>query len=152
MNKIIVGFSHSTNIFSRLIMWATKSKISHTYIILPNSIVYQASGLKVNEVSYEYFLTYETVIKEIEIELTDEQFAKGEQFRIKSLGKPYSIREILGFSWILFMKSLGKKVTNPFKDGDKAYVCVKLVADYIDVNDLDENLTPDDLYQLLMNK
>ena len=152
MKTITIGFSHSTNIFSKLIMLATKSKISHTYIRLDDKTVYQASGLKVNEQTYEYFLTYETVIKEVQIQVSEEQFAAGEKFRIESLGKPYSIKEVIGFGWVLFMKSLGKKVANPLKDGKTAYVCSKLVCVYASIDDNAENLSPEDVCELLSNK
>lgn len=152
MKTVTIGFSHADSWFSRLIMRATRSKISHTYIRRSDNLVYQASGLRVNEESYDTFLSYETVVKEIEIDITDEQFERGEKFRKESLGLPYSMREICGFSWVLFMRSMGKKVPNPFKDGDRAYVCVSLVAEYIGLDDSSENITPDDLYQILVNK
>jgi hypothetical protein len=151
MKTVTIGFSHANSAFSRLIMWATRSKVSHTYVRCPSNLVYQASGLRVNEESYDTFLSYETVIKEIDIEITDEQFERGEKFRKQSLGKPYSLREILGFSWVLLMRGIGIKVPNPFKDGDQAYVCVSLVCEYLGLDDSGENITPDDLYQLLVN-
>jgi hypothetical protein len=152
MKTITVGFSHSNNLFSKLIMWVTRSKISHTYVRLDADTVYQASGVSVNEQTYEYFKTYEAVIKEVQIQISDEQFAAGEKFRIESLGKPYSMQEIFGFAWVLFMKSLRKKVANPFKDGDHAYVCSKLVCVYAGIADAGENITPEDLAELLDNK
>jgi len=149
MKTVTVGFSHSTNAFSRLIMWMTNSTISHTYIRLSDTIVYQASGLSVNETTYEDFLSYETVVKEMQVSISDEQFVKGEAFRLASLGKPYSLKEILGFALVLLMKRFGKKVANPLKDGDHAYVCVKLVATYIGADDSGENMSPEDLYEKL---
>lgn len=149
MKTITIGFSHSTNLFSKLIMWATNSKISHTYIRLDQNTVYQASGLSVNEMTYEYFLTFETVIREKQVQITDEQFAAGEEFRIASLGKPYSMREIFGFAWVLLMKGFGKKVSNPLRDGDNAYVCVSLVCKYAGIDDSGENLTPEDLAEIV---
>ena len=151
MKTITVGFSHSTNLFSKLIMLVTRSQISHAYIRLSEDKVYEASGLSVNEQVYEYFLTYETVVKEIQVELTDEQFAKGEAFRLASLGKPYSVGEVFGFAWILLMKSLGRKVANPFKGGTTSYVCSELVMNYIGMDDSAENMTPEDVYKLLMS-
>lgn len=149
MKTITIGFSHANNLFSKIIMWITKSNISHTYIKLDNGDIFQASGLMVNEMTSECFLSIETVIKEFQIQLTDEQYAWSEAFRISSLGKPYSIWEILGFGWVLLMRRFGRNVSNPFKDGTKAYVCVKLVADYAWLSDSGENLTPIDLYNLL---
>jgi hypothetical protein len=131
-------------------MWATRSRVSHTYIRLDDKTVYQASGLTVNETTYECFLALETVIKEIGVEVSDEQFVKSEQFRLSTLGKPYSFCEIVGFVWVLFMKALGKKVVNPFCDGSRGYVCVKVVMDYLGMDDSGENIDPDDLYKTLV--
>ena len=130
-------------------MAVTRSNISHTYIRLNSTDVFQASGLSVNEQIYEYFVTYETVVKEFQIQISDEQFAAGEAFRIASLGKPYSMKEVFGFGWVMLMKALGKKVANPGKDGDHAYVCSKLVCLYAGINDAAENITPEDLYETL---
>ena len=151
MKTIIIGFSHSNNLFSKLIMAVTRSNISHAYIRLNETDVFQASGLSVNEQVYEYFLTYETVVKEFQIQISDEQFAAGEAFRLASLGKPYSMKEVFGFGWVMFMRMFGKKVANPGKDGDHAYVCSKLVCIYAGIPDVGENLTPDDLYNILQS-
>jgi hypothetical protein len=150
MKTITIGFSHSNNLFSKIIMAVTRSSISHTYIRLNATDVFQASGLYVNEMVYEYFLTLETVVKEVQIQVTDEQFAAGEAFRLACLGKPYSMKEVFGFGWVMLMRSLfNKKVSNPGKDGDSAYVCSKLVCLYAGIPDAGENLTPDDLYLML---
>ena len=149
MKTVIAGFSHSNNIFSKLIMWMTNSNISHAYVRI-DDIVFQASGLYVNEEAYEYFLTFETVVKEIPVQLTDEQFEQSEILRKQSFGKPYSISEVIGFIWIIFVKKVfNKDVANPFRDGNKAYVCCKLVADYCHIDDVKENMTPVDLFNIL---
>ena len=152
MKTIIVGFSHSDNIFSKLIMWITKSNISHAYIRLDN-IVFQASGLRVFEESYESFLTYETIIKEIPITMTDEQFGKAEAFRKSALGKPYSIQEVFGFVCVMFMKNIFNiTISNPFKDDDSKFVCSELAAKYLGIDDSKENITPCGLLKILEEK
>jgi hypothetical protein len=148
MKTITVGFSKTNALLSRLIMWATKSNVSHTYI-RDGNIIFQASGLKVNEMTLRYFLTFETIVKELEIEVTDEQYQKGEEFRLATLGKPYSVQELLGFVWVLFMKAQGKKVANPLKDGRGAYICSKLVMAYLGMDVSEENVDPDELMNLL---
>jgi hypothetical protein len=149
MKTIILGFSQSSTIFSSIIKWATNSQVNHAYVRLDGNIVCQASGLFVNEQTYESFLSIEVPIKEFSLQITDEQFAAAEKFRLDSLGKPYSVREILGFGWVLLMRRFGKKVANPFKDGDHAYVCSKFAALYAGIPDSDENLTPEDLMEIL---
>ncbi len=128
-------------------MWATRSKISHTYIRSGN-IVNQASGLEVNQVGYDYFLTYSDVVDELEIQITDEQYEAGQEFLRKSLGKPYSMLQLFGFGWVMINRSFGRKVHNPASNGDHSYICVELVARYLGIPDA-EDLTPEDLYEML---
>jgi hypothetical protein len=129
-------------------MGLTNSNISHAYVRLGEK-VFQASGLRVNEEFYEDFLTYETVIKEVPFQMTDEQFLKAEEFRIAQLGKPYSIGEVFGFLWVLVMRRFGLNVANPLRDGNKAYVCSKLVACYLGIDDASESLSPVDLLAIV---
>src|SRR5579863_3037387 len=72
MKNLTVGFSRSSGtfpIFSWLIMLVQQTNYSHCYLKYTDEVtnkvmVLQASGLQVNLVSYDFFLTKETVIKE----------------------------------------------------------------------------------------
>ena len=149
MKKIIVGFSYSNSLFSKLIKIFTSSKISHTYIRLPvpeynTSVVFQASLLSVHYVTADVFKSHSTIVEEYELEVSDEQFSVGEKFRVTEVGKPYSYTQILGFLYVLMLRKFGKKVSNPLSNGDHAYVCVEVVANSIGVSN-GESMTPEEL-------
>ena len=152
MKTIILGFSTRThfNLFSSLIRLFTKSKVSHVYVRLPipaynTNMIFQASGLKVNYEFYDLFLEKETIIEEYEIPVSDEQYAKSELFRITEAGKDYSMREIIGLVYVLFMRQILKKqVANPLSQGSQAYICVDVGACQVGYEE-SGNLTPEDL-------
>jgi hypothetical protein len=153
MAKIIVGFSTSTHLLSKFIRFMTNAPFSHAYIRVPvpefnTSIVFQASGLSVNYTNYEYFLTSNTVVEEMEIEVSDEQAKIAESLRVTECGKPYSLKELFGFSWIMFLRIFHKKVGNPFYDGNSGYICVELISKSLGIQDK-STLTPIDLYNIL---
>jgi hypothetical protein len=107
------------------------------------SIIFQASGLKVNYESYDIFLKKDRIIEEYNIAVTDKQYERSEKLRVTEAGKPYSKRELIGFIYVLFMRRFGKQVNNPFSDGSQAYVCVDIGADQIGF-DTEEKMTPED--------
>ena len=149
MKTIIVGFSTHKGAFSWLIRTATSSSISHTYIRLPvceynTSMIFQASGLLVNYCSDDVFSKKNQVIEEYDITLSDEQAAIGEEFRIRESGKPYAIKQIFGFIYVLGMRKFNKKVANPFSDGKQSYVCVETNSICIGLVN-GESMTPEDL-------
>lgn len=151
MKTIILGFSRRKdfNLFSILIRLCTRSQASHTYVRIPipeyqDNMIFQASGLVVNYQYYGLFLQKETIVEEYEIPISDEQYLKSEKFRITEAGKPYSMKEIFGLLWVLLMRQFGKKISNPFSEGDHAYICVDVGADQIGYDD-SGNLSQEDL-------
>ena len=153
MKTITIGFSTSHTLFSSLIRWFSSSKVSHTYIRMPlysscSELVFQASGLKVNIEGYKHFESHSTVVKEIELQISDEKYEELEVFMCDSLGKPYSIKQILGMVLVLVCRSVGCKIKNPFRDGDHSYVCVELVANILNIPNA-EDMTPQDLLDIL---
>jgi len=154
MKKIKIGFSTRNSIFSALIRFFSRSSISHTYIRIPlcnsnNQLIFQASGLKVNAEGSSSFASHSKIVKEITIEISDEKCMQIESFMCESLGKPYSIMQIIGMLWVLFCRNFGKRVRNPFADGDHSYVCVELVANVLDIPGSEE-MTPQDLYDYIL--
>ena len=152
MKTIILGFStrKDRSPFSILIRLITKSRVSHVYVRIPipaynTNMIFQASGLKVNYEFYDLFLQKEIIIEEYEIAVSDEQYAKSELFRITEAGKDYSMKEIFGLGYVLFMRqALKKRVSNPLSQGNQAYICVDVGACQIGYED-SGNLTPEDL-------
>lgn len=150
MKYLKIGFSTHASVFSWLIRTATNSKISHTYLKIPTDygefVVFQASGLSVNYCNWNYFKSKNKILYEYVVEVSDEQWEKAERFRVTEVGKPYSAKQILGFAYIIIMKSLGKIVHNPLSDGNHSYVCVEVVAKCIGI-DRAEDMSPEDLWQ-----
>lgn len=118
---------------------------------LDRNLIYQASGLQVNFVGLEEFSVASRIIKEFPIQVSDQAFLKVLQFAVDNSGKPYSVKELLGYGWAI---AFAKK-TNPLGDGRKTFVCSELVGTILDEvlqipvgKDLDL-ITPKDVFVLL---
>lgn len=150
MAWLTIGFSSHSGIFSSTIRLVTASKVSHTYIRIPNfydneDMVFQASGLSVNYCNYNYFKNKSKVKEEYEIDVSSDQYLAAMKLMSKAAGKPYSYREILGYVYVLAMRQwFDRRVSNPFGDGDKSYVCSELAAECLGIKDA-ESMTPEDL-------
>lgn len=147
MKTIQVGFSDGGNPFSKLIKWVTGSKVSHTFIKLNVAgvdVVYQASGLCINHENYDLFLDHEVVVELYEASITEEDWEEQEKRRWRSVGRAYGWKEVIGFVWVLAWRRLGRKVKNPFYDGQHGDVCVDETAWHIGIEG-DGTWTPEDL-------
>lgn len=135
MSKLIVGFStpKKFGIFAWLIKVVEGTNYSHVYVrwdapSVQRTIVYQASGTKVNFITYPNFLLVEDIIEEYEIEVTEEQQLLVRQFAYDNSSKPYSVLDIFGLAYVLFMRRLGFNPKNPINDGRSQYVCSELIS------------------------
>jgi hypothetical protein len=157
MKKIIVGFSHRPgNIVSSTICLLTGGDVSHTYIKIPvpefnTSVIFGASGSNIHYDNETEFLKKNKVVAEIEVEVSDEQMVVAERFRVFECGKPYSLLELIGYAWVLLGRAFKKSWKNPFRDGNKSFVCVEAVTSCIGIKD-EGTITPKDLYDALMSK
>ena len=164
MNKIIIGFSRPNGWFEpfsyliRLVQgW---SPYSHAYVrfYLESSnqwIVLQASGLKVNMITWENFQKIEIIVKEFEISMTSEKHARFLRWAFLKLGIPYGVLPVIGIGIVLFLKMLGITVKNPFPRGQSELFCSELV-DYtllyftrLPLEEYPDVTTPKDLMDLL---
>lgn len=157
MKTLTVGFSRSSGkiaIFSRLIMMVQGTNYSHCYLRYSDEstgkdMVCQASGLQVNSVSYSWFLTKETIVKEFPLQISDQAFQNIMGSCQDRLGQPYSMLQIFNtLAYIMFKK-------NPWDNQITGWDCVKLVAyelekelGYKIPEDLDV-ITPKDLMEFL---
>ena len=150
MSIVKVGFSyHKGKVFSNLIRWVTDSEISHVYVRLPTSIgkdiIFQASGMEVNLCGVDLFIKNGGVIvEEYDVEVSEKVYAATKSFIIDNLGKPYSMLEVFGFLFVILIKKFGRWINNPFAQGDKAYICVQLVMDYVGMESNSERWSPED--------
>jgi len=152
MKTIIIGFStHVSSVFSWLIRKVTASTVSHVYsrhaATDPSQVlVFQASGLSVNYCNLDTFKVKSRIIEEYEVEIADLQATQNQKFRDTEVGKPYSMKQLYGFLWVLGFRKLGRKMRNPFANGASAYVCVEVAACQTGrIQDEDaEGMTPED--------
>lgn len=164
MPSIIVGFSKPKKWkpFAWLIMKGYNSPYSHVYVKFWSEkfgrfLIYHASQTSVHFVGTEMFEQQAEVIKEFDIEITDESRTKIIQFAIDNAAKPYGIKNVIGLTWVRICEIFGKKIKNPLSDGGKTYVCCELVAkiieEYIspDCNLNPEDINPEELYNFMVN-
>ncbi len=101
------------------------------------------------------FDSLEDIYAEFEISVTDDTKQKMVQWAVDECGSPYSLGQIVGFGWILFMRLFGKSVKNPFYN-PSSFVCSELVADILNqINgaNLDASaMTPKDVYTFILSK
>lgn len=154
MKSVYVGFSTNQKPLARLIRWATRSSVSHVYFRVPTysitgrSWIFQASGFAVNLEGDQHFSGHANVVREFEVDLTEEQFTELELYMLDSVAKPYSVAQLAGMCWVLLGRTFGAKFKNPFADGSHSYVCVELIARILRIPG-SEDLTPEDLLDFL---
>lgn len=149
--QVHIGFSSHPGWLASLIKYCTKSKASHTFIILPltgiEQLVIHAQGLKVNAIDLDVFMSTNTVLKVFPVEISMEKV----YWLYRQLGKSYGILELIGYIWVLIGNRLGKKWANPLADGEKTYVCSELAASVLDLLHPEE-YSPQDLLNYLEGK
>lgn len=157
MNKVVIGFSKPLKFkpFAELIKLAFGTPYDHVYIkfqsnFFSRDLIYQASKLMVNFMGIKTFLEENIIIKEFEIELSDEQMQALIGFSIDNACKPYGMLEALGLGIVRLCEIFGKKIKNPYGGGTQNYVCsvlaayvlqnftsVKMIYDYQDMSPKD---------------
>ena len=130
MESIIVGFSRPKKFmpFAWLIMKAYRIPYSHVYIKLnakkyDRDLIYQASKSMVNFMSMEVFDSHNKIYCEFKLDITSEDYIKLLQFCIDNAGRPYSLKEVLGFAIQKISSWFGKKIENPIKMNKSEWVC-----------------------------
>ena len=153
-----IGFSTSSHLFSKLIRILTKSKASHAYFrfgIDNEEVVCHANGTGVNFDYYKTFIKKNSVVKEYELLLTQENEKKVIAYVISQLDKPYDKLAVVGFAWVLINKAFGRKIKNPIRN-KSAYFCSELtlealkIVNFKGLDSLDrETTTPEDLMEFM---
>lgn len=140
---MMVGFSYSNKILSRIIRKATRSECSHCYIYDPDTgLVFHAQGMSVHAVSYENFKKKNVIVWEsgetgMPFSDTDWNWLRNQ------LGKPYGSATLIGHIIpLLFSKR------NPFNDSDYSFTCSELVARWAGIQNA-ERARPDQLLAYL---
>lgn len=155
-----IGFSTTNGIISRLIKWLTRSKASHSYIYFKmagEAMVLHATAHGVNMDYYPKFKNKNKIIAEYKVNLVEEKEQDALSYAFKKVDQPYDYLAIVGFLWVLILKSFGKKAKNPFPNRS-AYFCSEIAiealkaADFPGADALDRELTsPEDIMEFLDN-
>lgn len=154
MKSIIFGFSKPVKrtILSALISKIERREFSHVYIrfaepILGLDMVFQASGLSLNLLTFAEFNKHSKPVEEYELPVTMDEFLLFWAQMLHSLGKPYSVKQLLR---ILCNKVFGLQSVG---DAENAQICSEAAARmamlfHIEVDyDLDY-ITPSDFNKL----
>lgn len=136
MEKLILGFSKPRGWFvpvSWLIRKTEKTRYSHAYIRVRSSslerdLIYQATGSGVYFIGGIAFDDHVEVIEEYEFEITSESKKELLQWAIDTSGKPYGRMQMLGLGIKRLFRFFGISIKNPFRTGNKAYICTELAA------------------------
>lgn len=133
MRTIAIGFSTTKKWMplSWLIQKVQKTPYSHVYIKFTSdkyqrNLIYQASGLQVNFVGENVFDEKEQIIKECQLQVSEETYTKMMTFAIDKAGYPYSIKQL--FNIVIYMVT-GKAHT--LSDGRSGYVCSELAGEML---------------------
>ena len=158
MNNTFIGFSNSTSFISRLIMWFTRSKASHCFIIFYDNTL-------------DCYMIFESSIKGPALQ-TLEQFKKnnniiliipakvdllpGIKKEISFLEDNYDFIGIIGMMFVSIGRFFNKFWKNPLNT--KNFWCSELVtevlrnSDYPHITQIDSSVTtPQDLIKFLTN-
>lgn len=141
MPAITIGFSTDpTSRVSRIIRWFTKSKCSHSFITLEDSmlgkIVVESDAGGVQVVMWDRFHSPgNTLVHEVEV---TSEFALPalKQAMTECLNEAYDYSGVIGMAWVMLWRRLKKRVRNPFHSS-KARFCSNFVTRYLQIlNDL----------------
>lgn len=135
MKKIIIGFSHSTKkfaLFSKAIQLWDGVPYSHVYFQFESQkynveMIYQASSTMLNYMAKPVFLKNNEVIKEFEIQITEQQYDKLMKDCMESAGLEYGVKQVFG----IVIADILHLSNNPFSDNEK-YICSEWVAEQLE--------------------
>lgn len=136
--KVYIGFSKpiKCKIGAKAISWWIDRPYSHTYVRfeskdpeIPSNIYHAAHG-SVHFLTQERFLLINQVVKEYQLDVTDEQRKRALIRAMKLSSEKYSIQELVN----IFLKDLLYRLgcqRVQFHD-PKGYICSELVADILE--------------------
>ena len=152
-----IGFStRKYNIVSKIIRFLTKSKVSHSFLVLKESYFEQEFVLEATTegVRLVPFKKFEHENDVIGVFTPDVPIDAGVRAQVELIGEMYDVPGLLGSAFVLLGRWFKKKWKNPFRS-TKSQFCSELVtralqsAKYPGTEDLDpESTTPQDLYEL----
>lgn len=161
MAKIIIGFSKPKTFkpFAWIIMKGYGVPYSHVYIKIhakkyEKDLYYQASGLSVNFMSQIYFENHNEIVKEFEVEITDDQLNELMKFAIDTCGAPYGMKQVFWMAYVRAGEILGQRWSAPESDSTHTFVCSELASYVLEkfagvtLPRLPDDMTPLDVYNI----
>lgn len=130
MEVISIGFSYNKkSLLSKVIKAVEDSEYSHVYIRRKSKYgeyVYQASGLAVNFMNIDIFLSENTIVEEYEFNLPDGKRDDLIAFFIKYAGAHYETLALIKLLLIVGSERFGIKMD--IKGDDNKFICSELGA------------------------
>ena len=131
MESINVCFSTSSGIFSRVIRWFTRSKVSHALITfrdqtLDKVFVMEANGRGFMLVPWSKWRQSHTMVARYRLTVPQGMQSFSLRELAQSLGAQYDYVSVLGF----FFRRWYRRMRNPFDDPNKL-VCSEAVARFL---------------------
>lgn len=157
MRTVVVGFSYSKKrfaLFSQLIRWWDRTNYSHVYFQFESpkynvQLIYQASSVMLNYMAKPVFQEKNEIIKEFEIEITDDQYFSLMKSCMLSSGRDYSTLQIIG----IVISDILKLKNNPFPSKNEfvcsEWVAMQLVALGYEFEKSLDLVKPSDVYKVL---
>ena len=155
MIKVVVGASRNSEgkIGSEAIQWWMGTDYSHVYVrwhltTQDKEVVYHAASGMVHFVSLDNFTKHNTIVREFDLYLTDDQFKKFSARCIDLAGEKYSYIELLQ----IFLSDVsGGKIRLKDQPG---YICSELLCELFDSLGIQLNkpkflVRPDDIVKAL---
>ena len=138
---IYIGFSKPKDHKLPILSWLIRAfegfiGYSHSYIRWYSSkiglnLCYHASGTQVHFLGSKLFDKKINIVHEYRTYISEEAYTELLRFCIKNAGVKYGVKQLLGIVWVRVNKLLGKRVKNPYADGDKSRICTEVVGHII---------------------
>jgi hypothetical protein len=155
---VIIGFSSTDAIISRIIKWFTRSKASHAYVLFEvagEQLVIHSTEKGINCDCYRKFVKENKIVAEYKLLIDKDSDRRALAQAICMLDKPYDFLSVLGFGWVIFNRVIGRRIKNPFPNRS-AYHCSEFALTMLrkaklqDLEHLSRELTaPEDLIHAL---
>lgn len=153
LTPVQLGFSTSPAWYSKVIKDFTKSKVSHTFLIV--SLFGVALVLEEGYHGYSMRLLADFPDKIVRIVVPKVDLRAAVRESLKDLGQPYGYPKLLGMFFVMCARRLGHKIRNPARNS-RSMICserntrILQAAKYPGADKLDPSSTsPEDLLEFL---
>lgn len=134
MDEIVIGFSTTKSLISKVIRWFEKTPYSHVYIRFYSEnigrwLVYHANHDNLNFQNLPNLTNENEIIYEYLLPVTPEQKMKIVQYCVDNVHRRYGLMTLLGIALVRSAKDFFKRdISNPFVDKEKTQICSELAG------------------------